>query len=151
MYFHSIILYMLCPKWMIIKTLNVSLQLYSWTASLTFEQITYHYLFQFASRMNFGNLYLKAMNLESFQVMIFNFILLCPHSSLDKSKIKFLEMINGGTFFTIHMIHECFSYSFSYAHWRTKVLLSFLFADTCWLFFIYFSLFHFLSGSVGII
>lgn len=120
MYFHSIIFYMLCPKWMIIKTLNLGLQLYSWIASLTFEQIKYHFLFQVASRMKFGNLYLKAMNLESFQVMIFNFILLCSHSSLDKSKIKILEMINGGSFFTIHVIHEYFSYSFSYAHYRTN-------------------------------
>ena len=39
MYFHSILFYMLCPKWMIVKTLNLGLQLYSRIASLTFEQI----------------------------------------------------------------------------------------------------------------
>ena len=83
------------------------------------DKIKYHY-FQFASRMKFGNLYLKAMNLESFQMMIFNFSLLWSHSSLDKSKIKILEMINGDSFFTIRVIHECFSYSFSHAHYRTN-------------------------------
>ena len=97
------------------------------------EKIKYHYLFQFASRMKFGNLYLKAMNLESFQVMIFNFILLCSHSSLDKSKIKILEMINGGTFFTIHVIHECFSYSFSYTHCRSQRILFLLSVNEEWL------------------
>lgn len=107
----------------------------------------YHYLFQFASRMKLGNLHLKTMRLESTQVMIFNFILLCSHSSFDKSKIKKLKIIYGGTFLAIHVIHEYFSCSYSYARRISVVSLS-----LCWhLFFFFFPLFIFLSGSVGIL
>lgn len=87
--------------------------------------------------MNFCTLYLKAMNLSHFQD-IFNFILLCPHSSLDKSKMK-LEMINGGNSFLPYIwFMNVFLIPSPMLIEETKVLLSF--ADTCWLFFIYFSL-----------
>lgn len=99
---------MLCPKWVVIQTLKLRFAGIAGIGSLTFERMKYRFLFQFASRMELGNLCLKTVSSESTQVMEFN-VILCSLSSFDKSKIIRPDTTYGrNTFLIMHVVHRYF-------------------------------------------